>query len=170
MKIKSALFAVALATMLLAPTISHASNVTEIYTFSINLSAGAPVAQWNGSFTITYDPTIFDVTGSLDAFSSNLPSSYDTFVWLNQTGLGLIIGDNCNALGCAATGPHEAFLIIATTNVDLYDGTASYFSTSGKISSVAAAPELSTWAMMLVGFAGIGFMAHRRRRSAMLAA
>jgi hypothetical protein len=32
--------------------------------------------------------------------------------------------------------------------------------TSGPISSV---PEPSTWAMMILGFAGVGFMAHRRR-------
>jgi hypothetical protein len=30
-------------------------------------------------------------------------------------------------------------------------------------SNVAAAPEASTWAMMILGFAGVGFMAHRRR-------
>jgi hypothetical protein len=29
--------------------------------------------------------------------------------------------------------------------------------------NVPAAPELSTWAMLLIGFAGIGFMAHRRK-------
>jgi hypothetical protein len=35
---------------------------------------------------------------------------------------------------------------------------------------VAAVPEPSTWAMMLLGFAGIGAMTYRRRKSAMLAA
>jgi hypothetical protein len=30
----------------------------------------------------------------------------------------------------------------------------------------AAAPELSTWAMMLLGFAGIGFLAYRRKKKA----
>jgi PEP-CTERM motif len=34
----------------------------------------------------------------------------------------------------------------------------------------AAVPEPSTWAMMILGFAGVGFMAYRRRNSAMLAA
>ena len=29
--------------------------------------------------------------------------------------------------------------------------------------SVAAVPEPSTWAMMILGFAGIGFMAYRRK-------
>jgi hypothetical protein len=31
------------------------------------------------------------------------------------------------------------------------------------VSSVAAVPEPSTWAMMLLGFAGVGFMAYRRK-------
>jgi uncharacterized membrane protein len=33
-----------------------------------------------------------------------------------------------------------------------------------------AAPEPATWAMMLLGFAGLGFVAYRRRRKAVLAA
>ena len=37
--------------------------------------------------------------------------------------------------------------------------------------SVAAVPELSTWAMMLLGFAGIGFMVYRRKsKPALMAA
>lgn len=33
--------------------------------------------------------------------------------------------------------------------------------------TVAAVPEPSTWAMMILGFAGVGFMAYRRRRGAL---
>jgi hypothetical protein len=36
--------------------------------------------------------------------------------------------------------------------------------------STSAVPESSTWAMMILGFAGIGAMTYRRRKSAMLAA
>lgn len=35
---------------------------------------------------------------------------------------------------------------------------------------VSAVPEPSTWAMMVLGFAGVGFMAYRRRKTAALAA
>ncbi|MDO9057937.1 MAG: PEPxxWA-CTERM sorting domain-containing protein [Bradyrhizobium sp.] len=35
---------------------------------------------------------------------------------------------------------------------------------------VAAVPEPSTWAMMILGFAGVGFMTYRRRKAAVLAA
>jgi hypothetical protein len=31
------------------------------------------------------------------------------------------------------------------------------------ISGVEAVPEPSTWAMMILGFCGVGFMAYRRR-------
>lgn len=34
----------------------------------------------------------------------------------------------------------------------------------------AAVPEPSTWAMMILGFAGVGFMTYRRRKTAALAA
>jgi hypothetical protein len=34
----------------------------------------------------------------------------------------------------------------------------------------SAVPELSSWAMMLIGFAGIGFMAYRRQRKVLAAA
>jgi hypothetical protein len=37
-------------------------------------------------------------------------------------------------------------------------------------SVVDAVPEPSTWAMMILGFAGIGAMTYRRRKSAMIAA
>jgi PEP-CTERM motif len=35
--------------------------------------------------------------------------------------------------------------------------------------TISAVPEPSTWAMMILGFAGIGAMTYRRRKSAMLA-
>jgi hypothetical protein len=44
------------------------------------------------------------------------------------------------------------------------------FTVNNDVLSTAAVPEPSTWAMMILGFAGIGAMAHRRRKSAMLAA
>jgi hypothetical protein len=38
------------------------------------------------------------------------------------------------------------------------------------VSPVAAIPEPSTWAMMILGFAGVGYMTYRRRKTAALAA
>ena len=45
------------------------------------------------------------------------------------------------------------------------------FLSEAEFSGIAGAvPEPSTWAMMLLGFAGIGFMTYRRRKSAAIAA
>jgi hypothetical protein len=35
-----------------------------------------------------------------------------------------------------------------------------------RIDGVAAVPEPATWAMMIFGFAAVGFIAHRRSRKA----
>jgi PEP-CTERM motif len=37
--------------------------------------------------------------------------------------------------------------------------------TTAQISSVGGIPEPSTWVMMILGFAGVGFMAYRRRNA-----
>lgn len=43
------------------------------------------------------------------------------------------------------------------------DGNWIQFDNVGVDGSVGAVPEPSTWAMMMLGFAGVGFMAYRRR-------
>ena len=40
----------------------------------------------------------------------------------------------------------------------------------GEIAIARAVPEPSTWAMMILGFAGVGYMTYRRRKVAALAA
>jgi PEP-CTERM motif len=47
------------------------------------------------------------------------------------------------------------------SNVDFLFGTTPYLVPPG--TNVSAVPEPSTWAMMILGFAGIGFMAYRRK-------
>jgi len=43
-------------------------------------------------------------------------------------------------------------------------GTTAGYGGNLSTSLVAPIPEPSTWAMMILGFAGVGFMAYRRRR------
>jgi hypothetical protein len=50
--------------------------------------------------------------------------------------------------------------VILQTNM-LQPGDAEFL--IGTFSAVTAVPEPSTWAMMILGFAGVGFMAYRRR-------
>jgi hypothetical protein len=59
-------------------------------------------------------------------------------------------------------------------NDDIFDdntGTIKFDLIISSPSSVGAVPEPSTWAMMIVGFAGVGFMAYRRKsKPALMAA
>jgi PEP-CTERM motif len=52
--------------------------------------------------------------------------------------------------------------------IDSYNG--SYIPNNWILTSVSAVPEPSTWAMMILGFAGVGFMAYCRKSKAALMA
>ena len=69
----------------------------------------------------------------------------------NPTGCQLLAGS-------AILGPGAYYLQLSGTG----GGTSGY---GGNLSAtqVGAVPEPATWAMLLIGFAGVGFMAYRRR-------
>jgi hypothetical protein len=72
----------------------------------------------------------------------------------NNTLLGGSDGPSweCVGFGCPGSGPIRH--VLADVNV---------------VGSMSAVPEPSTWAMMILGFASIGFMAYRRRTTASIA-
>jgi hypothetical protein len=54
------------------------------------------------------------------------------------------------------------------TNPNLHYSDYQFYAVNFEIAN--AVPEPSTWAMMILGFAGVGFMAYRRQKTAALAA
>ena len=64
----------------------------------------------------------------------------------------LTTGPNWCGPGCAVDQVYDH----STTTVNLTNHPGTW--------QVSAVPEPSTWAMMLLGFAGVGFMAYRRKR------
>jgi hypothetical protein len=60
-------FLVAIGASGLSPSASHATTVTQSYTFSFSgfTRSGSPVDPRTRSFTITYDPSVFLIGGSL---------------------------------------------------------------------------------------------------------
>ena len=172
MKLKSVLIAATVVILAsVTSTISRAALITETIDFSFSnfIPSGSPIDPWTGSFTITYDPSL-NSSGSLTAFSSNLPAVYDPFVWTFGSSQQLIIGDACNLVfnSCSVTtGKNQAAMNITAGFADITTATNTqtfFTSTASSIVTVAAVPEPSTWAMMILGFAGVGFMAYRRKR------
>lgn len=75
--------------------------------------------------------------------------------------------------GCSHQGPHATFLFLTIPDAasNLISVSVSSLYTNGASGDLAldyrgavltAVPEPSTWAMLLIGFAGIGFMSFRR--------
>jgi hypothetical protein len=89
-------------------------------------------------------------------------------------GAGIALGLFNNPSADPTTLPNSFADLINVLNLgDVYVDMHTELYPSGEIRGqlgVAAVPEPSTWAMMLLGFAGIGFMAYRRKSKPALSA
>ncbi len=82
-------------------------------------------------------------------FGPGSGNSYDAYC------PGCTVDQQQAAIDAAALGSGAPFTFTGTYSIDGASGSGSF--------SVAAVPEPSTWAMMILGFFGIGFMGYRRR-------
>lgn len=121
-----------------------------------------------------------DANGFVSVFSSDQPGSSGTrfpgFYTVDPANvyLGALIGTFADSTGAIlgtpffiGVGPTSVtavgeFLLLGITD-DIYADNSGSLSVSVTAPSIGAVPEPATWAMMLLGFAGMGFMAYRRR-------
>jgi hypothetical protein len=125
------------------------------------------------------------ITGQVDLGTWTFGASLS--VWKESLGLPDVTlgpGSYYVALHDVYTGGPTNYLAQGQSNTNSaansQDGGATWGSEYGFMPSIsvsltsedvtAAVPEPSTWAMMLLGFVGIGAMTYRRRKSSMLAA
>jgi hypothetical protein len=137
----------------------------------------------DGSFSISTDGTVNLGTFQLHNGTDHYVTPFELLVTFSApAGTTPGSGDFTAALTGHVTGDHDGPVAIN------FDNTAQTFNyaggsftltvldlnvpagqqntsvaLTGTIQSVAAVPEPSTWAMMILGFAGVGFMAYRRR-------
>ena len=76
----------------------------------------------------------------------------------NQTDTRFVIGGSLLSI----SGPFANEQLFAIFGPQTALAPAAFLSLE---TSVAAVPEPATWAMMILGFAGVGFMAYRRRQN-----
>ena len=128
------------------------------YTFQL---VGGPLFLTIASATNVFpNPTDFitGFTGSVFQQVGEIGGGDDILV-IGPVAATANCGANCQGFGGSALlGPGNYYLDIAGTG----GGTSGY---GGNLSAtqIGAVPEPATWAMMLLGFAGVGFMAYRRR-------
>jgi hypothetical protein len=95
----------------------------------------------------------------LDFSQANTTATYQTFFVVSAS--QLFSGQTVTLIGPPQGSSFQPYNIL---DLPLYAAT-------GTIGPVPAVPEPSTWAMMILGFAGIGFMAYRRKsKPALMAA
>jgi hypothetical protein len=126
-----------------------------------------------GGFDITSVTGTFGgagITGLFNNPNQPLNSSTGTFTWDNVLfPSGVQVFDRYGIAFTTANGTFNIFDAIADGGNT--DAAAPYglivgetgVETFGTGTIAAAVPEPSTWAMMILGFAGVGFMAYRRK-------
>jgi PEP-CTERM motif len=126
-------------------TTPNLGNVPSTFTFNLVSTPNTGTAQQNADYV--YFPSSF----SAESFVIGTTTYH-----VELLGFGNVVGDG--------------FLSSDTTQLHVEEGlnaTADLFAevTSQTPTGVGAVPEPSTWAMMILGFCGLGFMACRRKQN-----
>jgi PEP-CTERM motif len=137
----------------------------------------------SGSLDLTYvsgtSPfTVDGVTGSVDVGGTTYtvtglttyagddqkfysPSS-SSVAYVDFPGISVSLSDG-DALNLFSFDPTSYGALLRSQNASGDPYTGAYYAVA--VTDPSSAPEPSTWAMMLLGFAGLGFVATRRRRT-----
>ncbi|MDN3277979.1 PEPxxWA-CTERM sorting domain-containing protein [Frankia sp. RB7] len=145
-------FAAPLAANLTLNPSSTNSNVTPS---AFSFTAG-PETLTSGAFTKSFTSFQFstDAAGNITAWDIVIGLGGGGQINIDNYGSGFSgnVGDQvavgANFVGDSNFNPQEAFAL---------NRVAGEF-------QIAAVPEPSTWAMMIIGFCGVGFMAYRRKK------
>jgi PEP-CTERM motif len=134
----------------------------------------------DGGNTVTFDvpespvpmnvsPTVFVLKDIAVVLNGKVFSRDDTIEFAPANGNTEFLADASDSIFADTLGNIEntgAFFTGNTSDPTFVPG--SYGSTGDSLTIVdisAAVPEPSTWAMMILGFFGIGFMAYRRKQN-----
>jgi hypothetical protein len=122
----------------------------------IFVGAAADLCTAGGAFATTYDVTTLDAPGAEDTVAYGINNS------------GAVTGDYNGTTGTLgfvhSGGAYTALKYPGASGSSVTLGREINDSGAGAV-PVAAAPEASTWAMLLAGFAGLAFAGYRRTRS-----
>lgn len=128
------------------------------------------IVQWKAPTAGTYD------IASSFALLDNQPTGVLAEIFMNGVSLfNHVISSPAANLGTQVYGPavnfalNDVSLHLGDTLSFVVNNNGQYFDDSTALTAtITAVPEPSTWAMMVLGFAGVGFMAYRRKNKAAL--
>jgi PEP-CTERM motif len=159
-------------TGVLTYTVTLAAGVSflgtgDVFYFDLTDSSGitfSSPAGYGGPVTVTggYSPSA-DFPGTYDyavTCATSLCSDTLTFTATAASGSTMVIGSPLGG------GPFDTAVVPFVANLSVAAGTAGLCPGETACTGLVGAPEPSTWGMMLIGFAGLGFFGYRKARTA----
>lgn len=146
-----------------------AGSTDDVVPFTDIIAKGATTFSDSWTFTVASEEEIV-ATISAQVVGTQAGAS-GTFELIGPTGVVLISDSITSAMQFFGAGLGEIELTPGTYTLD-YVGTLTAQSgptTLAGAITVSAVPEISTWLMLLAGFAGLGFLAYRRSSNEMAA-
>lgn len=145
-----------------ATEISPGSGVFSVTSITGSTSLGSifGLSSFDGVDNLVYDPPLPPPNGPVDTFGIAFSIGTGAQAYALYADGGQLLG---TGFGCAAAfciqGPGASSNTAAQPDLPVIQ-VDSFVLTAGV---TAAVPEPSTWAMMILGLAGVGWLAHRRR-------
>jgi PEP-CTERM motif len=148
-----------------------------VYSFNINVSHGQSV-NLDPAAALGYIFSIGNSNSTLNFASVKLPDlglshPYGLYVWNGSSFVHAadLLANTLFDFGPTGVSMFEVLGIDPSLGLDPNSATAFVTQVTftadgvftGTMTAITAVPEPSTWAMLLLGFAGIGFMAYRRK-------
>jgi hypothetical protein len=175
---KAAALAVGALLPIVIATVPASAAVQETFDLTLTgVAAGGFAAGFSGNGSVTATEST-NGAWTIDSINGSLFGTFNgVFLSGNITGLGSFLGaDNLIfPSGTTVVDDHGiSFLLDDGQAVDIsnagapagfYDVESSNTNGTADFTLTAAVPEPSTWAMMILGFCGVGFMACRRKQN-----
>jgi hypothetical protein len=146
-------------TQLISPVCDHGicasfGYSTQVFTFQPGDTVNFGTLAIGGieAMGVSFDPTFSVQFGPNPIFPNYSPDSFCP-----------ISSPNCILPVSAPITEDLTFMLNGAGDVDFAWSGSSYYTPPAYLGVVTAVPEPSTWVMLMLGFAGVGFMAYRRK-------
>jgi len=144
---------------------SSTNHTLNVFVTATDLTGPAPsgLQSFLSSFTSQLLPPGWTVTESTYFNANNLAFGQGTLLDKN---VFQNIGTSVQSGNGSISGPYSLTEIYTISAVGVTGGAVQTALSNILVSATPAVPEASTWAMMLLGFLGVGTLAYRRKGSA----